>query len=85
MVAGRTLLTVAFRSGSHNSAPDHTIVFWPRSHFTEKQENQTDKGLIVHASSPAQGAAPEAQTALDHAAIAPSIDSLFIDAEWAPG
>jgi hypothetical protein len=42
----------------------------------------TDKGLLIHVTAPAQGGGPDVQTALGHAAIVPSIDSLYIEPEW---
>jgi hypothetical protein len=42
------------------------------------------KGVSIHVSAPAQGESPDAQTALGHAAIVPSIDSLDIVSERAP-
>jgi hypothetical protein len=37
-VAGRELLTVAFRTGNGAEATDHALVLWPRSYFTDKTE-----------------------------------------------
>jgi hypothetical protein len=85
MVAGRELFTIAFRTGTGSAAVDHAVAFWPHAWFTEKDENPTEKGLMVHASAPARGDTPVIETAFGHAAVLPSLDSLFIDPEWAPG
>lgn len=83
-VAGRELLTMAFRTGTGGSATDHAIAFWPRIYFTAKTEEPAEYGVSIHVSAPARGESPDAQTALGHAAIVPSMDSLYIDTEWAP-
>ena len=83
-VAGRELLTMAFRTGTGDSATDHAVAFWPRIYFTEKSDEHGEKGILIHVSAPARGESPDAQTALGHAVIVPSIDSLYIDTEWAP-
>lgn len=83
-VAGRELLTMAFRAGTGDSAADHAIVFWPRTYFTEKTEEHGDKGVSIHVSAPARGESPDAQTALGHEVIVRSIDSLYINTERAP-
>jgi hypothetical protein len=82
-VAGRELLTAAFRTGTGDSATDHAVVFWPRTYFTAKSEEHGNSGVLIHVTAPARGESPDAQTALGHEVIARSMDSLYIDTEWA--
>jgi hypothetical protein len=82
-VAARELLTVAFRTGSGDAATDHAVTLWPHAYFTESAETPLEKGLLIHVTAPAQGDAPDATSVLGHAVIARSIESLYIDPEWA--
>lgn len=82
-VAGRQLLTVVFRTGSGAAITDHAVIMWPHSYYTDQADVTVEKGFLIYLSAPGKGGAPEAATLLNHEVLGRSIDSLYLNPEWA--
>lgn len=81
-VAGRELLTVAFRTGSGATITDHAVIMWPQGYYTAQSDVTMEKGFLIHLSGPGKGDAPDAAALLKQEVLARIIDSLYLDPEW---